>query len=73
VALAADAAALSEIFVPGIEKIQFILHRSDYMQIDYMAPHNIDASLKTEFQDLLNLRGASRTNFPCPAGREYSE
>lgn len=65
---AADAAALSEIFVLGIEKIQFILHRPHYMQIDYMASHNIDASLKTEFQHLLNLRGASRTNFQCPAG-----
>jgi len=49
--------------VPGMEKIQFISRRPDCVQIDYMAPHNIDTSLETEFQHLLNLRGASRTTF----------
>ena len=47
----------------GLESVQFISQRPDHIQIDYVASHPIDDSVRQEFQRLLTLKGASRTTF----------
>ena len=43
--------------------MQFISQRPDHIQIDYVAGHPIDDSVRQEFQRLLTLKGASCTTF----------
>jgi phenylacetate-CoA ligase len=54
---------LAEFYAPGIEKVQFISRRPDFVQIDYVGESNIDAAVQKEFQRILNLKDASRTSF----------
>lgn len=55
--------ALSAFYVPAIEKFQFISPRSDYVQILYISAENLDAVIRTEFQRILDLKGAAKTTF----------
>jgi amino acid adenylation domain-containing protein len=54
---------LLPIYVPGLEKIQFISRRPDRVQIDYVAPSDIDVAIRRGFQEILDLKGATRTSF----------
>jgi amino acid adenylation domain-containing protein len=54
---------LTSFYVPGLEKVQFTFIRPDRIEIEYIAPHNIDDSIRTEFQRILNMKGAGRTHF----------
>ena len=57
------AVTLTEFYTVGLEGVQFISQRPDHIQIDYVASHPIDESVRQEFQRLLTLKGASRTTF----------
>jgi amino acid adenylation domain-containing protein len=52
---------LTTLFVPTIEKFQFVSETPEHVRIDYVAPRNIDAAVREEFQKLLDAKGASRT------------
>ena len=57
------AVTLTEFYTAGLESVQFISQRPDHIQIDYVAGHPIDDSVRQEFQRLLPLKGASCTTF----------
>jgi phenylacetate-CoA ligase len=50
-------------YVTDLEKIQFISLRPDYIQIEYIANHNIDDLIRREFQRILDAKGATCTQF----------
>jgi phenylacetate-coenzyme A ligase PaaK-like adenylate-forming protein len=52
---------LTTLFVPTIEKFQFVSERPEHVRIDYVAPHNIDAAVREEFQKMLDAKGAAGT------------
>ena len=52
---------LTTFHVPGIEKFQFISASPDHVQIDYIAPGNIDSSVRHEFERMLGEKGGART------------
>ena len=54
---------LSEFYVEGLEQIQFVSWRQDYVQVDYVAEQNIDEAVRKEFHQILEMRGAQRTTF----------
>lgn len=54
---------LSAFYVPGLEKFQYISPRLDYVRILYVSEENLDAVIKTEFQRILDLKGAAKTAF----------
>ncbi len=49
--------------VPDLMRVQFISERPDHVRVDYMAEHDIDASVRREFQRILDMKEASRTTF----------
>jgi amino acid adenylation domain-containing protein len=54
---------LSEFYVAGLENVQFISRRLDYVEVLYVARENIDESARREFHRILALKGAVRTTF----------
>lgn len=48
--------------VPSIEKFQFVSADPDYVRINYVAPKNLDAAVRHEFQQMLDERGASQVD-----------
>ena len=54
---------LGEFYVPGLEKVQYISHRPDHLQIHYVARQNIDDGVRQEFQRILDMKSALRTTF----------
>jgi hypothetical protein len=54
---------LAEFYAAGVEKVQFISYRPDYIRIDYTARDHIDGEIRREFQRILDMKGASRTAF----------
>lgn len=59
---------LSEFFVPGIRKFQFISEAPDRVRIIYVAEQEIDAKVLEEFRRILTLKGAEHTTW-ASAGR----
>jgi phenylacetate-coenzyme A ligase PaaK-like adenylate-forming protein len=54
---------LRELFVPGIDKVQFISRRTDHVEVRYVGTLDLDSSVRYEFQRILNIKGASQTTF----------
>ena len=54
---------LTTFYVPGLEKFQFISHGPEYVTIDYAAADNLDAVVRSEFQKMLDIKGAVKTTF----------
>jgi amino acid adenylation domain-containing protein len=54
---------LSSIHIAGLEKIQFTSKRLDHIEIEYIAQHNINDLIRTEFQQILNMKAAVDTHF----------
>jgi amino acid adenylation domain-containing protein len=52
---------LSEFYVAGLEKVQFISERPDHVQIEYLAGQHLDDAVRQEFQRILDLKGAAGT------------
>jgi len=52
---------LTTLFVPTIDKFQFVSERPEHVRIDYVAPRNIDTAVREEFQKMLDAKGAMRT------------
>ncbi len=55
--------ALVSFYVPGLEKLQYVSLRSDLVRIDYEGMGDLDAVIRTEFQRVLDLKGAPKTTF----------
>ncbi len=55
--------ALSSFYILSLEQIQFVSLRPDYVRVDYVASENVDGPVSTEFQRILELKGAGRTRF----------
>jgi amino acid adenylation domain-containing protein len=51
------------LYVIGLEKIQFISRQPDQVQIHYVAQTDIDTAVRNQFQQLLDIKGATRTSF----------
>ncbi|MGB7948650.1 MAG: AMP-binding protein, partial [Candidatus Binatia bacterium] len=51
------------IYVPGLEKIQFISRHPDRVQIEYVGQGDLEAPLRYEFQKILDMKGAAGTSF----------
>lgn len=54
---------LAEFYVAGLERVQFVSERPDRVRVDYLASHDLDASVRREFARTLELKGAGRTAF----------
>ena len=54
---------LSEFHVPQLERVQFISRSPHHVCIQYVAPADIDAAVATQFQRILNAKGATQTTF----------
>jgi len=54
---------LSAIYVPALEKFQYISQRADYFEILYVSAENLDAVIRTQFQRILDLKSAAKTTF----------
>jgi phenylacetate-CoA ligase len=54
---------LASFHARGLEKVQFVSRRADHIQIDYVGRNITDATVREEFQRILNLKDASRTTF----------
>jgi len=52
---------LTTLFVPTIEKFQFVSETPEHVRIDYVAPRNIDGAVREEFQKMLDAKDAART------------
>jgi amino acid adenylation domain-containing protein len=52
---------LTTLFVPTIEKYQFVSETPEHVRLDYIAPRNIDAAVREEFQKMLDAKEAART------------
>jgi amino acid adenylation domain-containing protein len=52
---------LTTLFVPTIEKYQFVSASPEHVRIDYVAPRNIDAAVREEIQKMLDAKGAAGT------------
>lgn len=49
---------LSEFFVPGIRRFQFISEAPRLVRLKYVAEENIDAPVRAEFEKILGMKGA---------------
>jgi phenylacetate-coenzyme A ligase PaaK-like adenylate-forming protein len=54
---------LSEFYVPGVEKVQFISKRPDHVQVIYTGQSDLDSLVSEQFQRILKMKGASQTSF----------
>jgi amino acid adenylation domain-containing protein len=54
---------LAGFYVPGIDLIQFVSCRPEYLEIEYCGRNNIDEKIEHAFREFLSLRGAARTGF----------
>lgn len=63
---------LSEFFVPGLEKIQFVSRRPGNIAIAYVAATDIDSDLRHGFQRLLDMKGAAETRFEVRRVKEIA-
>jgi amino acid adenylation domain-containing protein len=54
---------LGEFYVPGLEKMQYISRSPADVEIRYVAPFEMDSSVRNEFQRILNMKRASGTTF----------
>jgi phenylacetate-CoA ligase len=54
---------LRELFVAGVDKVQFISRRPDHVEVRYVGTLDLDSSVRYEFQRILNIKGASQTTF----------
>jgi amino acid adenylation domain-containing protein len=54
---------LSEFHVPGIEKIQFISRQPEFVELNYIAPSDLDSAIYGQFQKMLDSKGATNTRF----------
>ena len=52
---------LTTFYVPTLEKLQFVSINPAHVRIDYVAPANIDISVKHEFQRMLDEKGVAAT------------
>ncbi len=52
---------LSEFFVPGIRRFQFISEAPTRVRLKYVAEENIDVSVRAEFEKILGMKGALET------------
>lgn len=50
--------ALTSFYALGVERAQFICHNSNRIRIDYIARTDVDDRVKSEFQRILDLKGA---------------
>ena len=49
---------LSEFFVPGVRKFQFIARSTSHVQIKYVSEADLDSQILAEFGKILRLKGA---------------
>lgn len=54
---------LDGFYVPGLEKVQYVSVRPDFVQIFYIGTENLDSLIRHEFQLVLDLKGAAKTTF----------
>ena len=55
--------APTSFYACGIERAQFISQSRNRVRIDYIARNDVDDRVRSEFQRILDLKGASRTAF----------
>jgi amino acid adenylation domain-containing protein len=54
---------LAGFYVPGIDLIQFVSYRPDYLEIEYCGRNDTDEKIELAFREFLSQRGAARTGF----------
>ena len=54
---------LSEFHVPGLDKIQFVSTRPDFLHVYYAAPSEMDVAIRKQFQEILDSKRATPTTF----------
>jgi amino acid adenylation domain-containing protein len=54
---------LAGFYFPGVEKLQYVSKRPDYIEILYVGTHDVDEAIRNDFYRILTRKGALRTTF----------